>query len=410
MDRQRLIGLRESIEGNLKNCILPFWASDALLDQEHGGYWGRVTRDNKVDKEFPKALVLGGRLLWTFSGAYRMLGGELYAERAHRACGYMMQHFFDREFGGAYHFVEPTGEPRDDRKDIYSLAFFIYGLAAYYQAFGGEDELAAAMQAMRLIERHMKRGEGLYCDVANRDWSDCTVNERKIAPGREIFTMQLHLFEAYELLYRVSGDSEVRQALMSFSECLAGPMFDSERLCFHCNVDENYRRAGARQSLGHDCELLYLSLDAAQILGDAKLLRATRQNALQTAETIRTKGIDALGGLSDGYDLTTGAKDDYRVWWANAEGVAAMLCAYQLSGEEKFLAASEAIWRYILEYFVDETYGDWYSFIRAPSKEAGREVVDGYHGFDKMNAGKCPYHNARMCFQSIRRIGEMLEG
>ncbi|MCL2270482.1 MAG: AGE family epimerase/isomerase, partial [Treponema sp.] len=69
--------------------------------------------------------------------------------------------------------------------------------------------------------------------------------------------------------------------------------------------------------------------------------------------------------------------------------------AYELSGEEKYLYAANDILAYIQKYFVDEANGDWHNELNPDNTPDTAMPKAGFW--------KCPYHNARMCFEIIRR-------
>ena len=59
---------------------------------------------------------------------------------ASRAYRYIVDHFIDRKYGGVYWSVDSKGTMADGRKQIYGLAFCIYGLREYYKA--SKDDVA----------------------------------------------------------------------------------------------------------------------------------------------------------------------------------------------------------------------------------------------------------------------------
>ena len=62
---------------------------------------------------------------------------------------------------------------------------------------------------------------------------------------------------------------------------------------------------------------------------------------------------------------------------------------------------------YIEKYFVDRIHGDWHNNVIVD--ETGLHIVDGMHGFDKLNGGKCPFHNSQMCFEVMERTARLLK-
>ena len=116
---------RAEVQAELER-ILNFWMHKAV-DNENGGFYGRIDHHNIVQKEAPKGSVLNSRILWSFSAAYRQTGNEVYLQLADRAYRYITNHFIDTEMGGVYWTVDYKGAPLDTKKQIYALSFAIYG-------------------------------------------------------------------------------------------------------------------------------------------------------------------------------------------------------------------------------------------------------------------------------------------
>ncbi len=195
-------------------------------------------------------------------------------------------------------------------------------------------------------------------------------------------------------------------SLRDLAEFLAGPAFDSENLCFTTFVGKDGKRVGDRQSLGHDCEISYLAYDVAELVGDSALTERIKEVCEVVLRQVLKIGFDEHHGLYNSYDVSTGEFPKVHTWWVQAESVMAMLFGYQLTGDEAFLEACEKQLDYIEKYFINEEHGDWYNNIIVD--EEGRHIVDGSHGFDKLNAGKCPFHNSHMCFDVMKRVDRML--
>ena len=70
-----------------------------------------------------------------------LLGDTSYLRLAKRAKDYILAHFIDRQYGGAYYSLNANGTPSNTRKHVYTNAFFIYGLAEYSRATGDKEAL-----------------------------------------------------------------------------------------------------------------------------------------------------------------------------------------------------------------------------------------------------------------------------
>ena len=112
--------------------VLDYWMK-YTIDEEHGGFYGSVNNSNEPDTAAAKGIVMMSRICWSFSAAYRFNKQPQYYATAERAFNYIFDHFIDREHGGVYWSVDAMGNMLDGKKQIYGLAFCIYGLTEYYK-------------------------------------------------------------------------------------------------------------------------------------------------------------------------------------------------------------------------------------------------------------------------------------
>ncbi len=199
MKKENLHNLRKELESELKENILPWWM-EHMPDHTFGGFFGHVNHENQVVEGAGKGSVLNTRILWTFSAAYRMYPDPEYMETARRAYNYIISHFTDKKYGGIYWELEADGSVRSSRKQIYAIAFAIYGLAEYHMASGDEQALKYARVLFLDMEVHafdpLRNG---YTDAMTRDWSpveDLRLSEKDQNESKTMNT-HLHILEAY---------------------------------------------------------------------------------------------------------------------------------------------------------------------------------------------------------------------
>lgn len=111
MDIQKL---RQEMQEELTGNILPYWMNK-MTDHTNGGFYGRITGTEVLEPEAEKGAILNARILWTFSAAYRLFRKEEYLATATRAKRYLIDHFYDTEYGGVYWSVDYKGQPLDTK-------------------------------------------------------------------------------------------------------------------------------------------------------------------------------------------------------------------------------------------------------------------------------------------------------
>jgi mannose/cellobiose epimerase-like protein (N-acyl-D-glucosamine 2-epimerase family) len=89
---------RTEMKTELEN-ILSYWIKNAI-DQENGGFIGKIDGNDVKYPKADKGLVLNSRILWTFSAAYIHNPKPEYKMMAQRAYAYLMKYFWDNKNGG----------------------------------------------------------------------------------------------------------------------------------------------------------------------------------------------------------------------------------------------------------------------------------------------------------------------
>jgi cellobiose epimerase len=385
------------LEDELQGNILSFWMKQTK-DEINGGFVGEIDNQLNIAPDAEKSLVLNARILWSFASAYRIYGKTEYLAMAERAYAYLMNHFIDKEYGGLYWMVDAEGRPSQEKKQIYGQAFAIYALAEFYQATGRPEVLDEAIHIFQFVEKHgydsIYKG---YVEALSREWqiTDNLSLSGKDMNEKKSMNTHLHVLEAYTGLYRVWQSVELERKLAELLETMLDHIIDEEGKHFHLFLDEAWNVKSDIISYGHDIEGSWLLVEAAEILGEEKLLQRVQAVAISMAEAVLAEGIDSDGGIwneADPNGLLSKEKD----WWPQAEAVVGFYNAYQLTGDSKFNEAAQASWTFIDKYMVDHQLGEWYWSVDENYQPLAHDP--------KVSAWKCPYHNSRACFEMIARL------
>ncbi len=395
-EKARLEQLKKEVTENLTGNILSYWSSK-MVDNVYGGFYGRADVNNKVYPDAEKGGILNARILWTYSSAYRILHDTSYLRLATRAKDYILKHFLDSKYGGAYRSLNAKGNIQDDRKQTYTQAFFIYGLAEYSRATGDKEALKKAMEIFDLFEKYaLDRESNGYFEVYSRDWK--RLNDRLIGEStskdEKTMNTHLHVMEAYANLYRVSHDRVVGERLRNLVDIFLNKIVDKKTYHLICFLDKNWIPTSEVDSYGHDIEASWLLYEAAGLLQDKDLLVKVKDVCIRIADA-SAEGLMPDGGMLTEKDKASGEVRKIRSWWEQAETVVGNLNAYELTGEVKYLDRSTACWDFIKKHFVDYRNGGWYSNITENGKPGQS---------DKAGFWICPYHNGRMCMEVMERV------
>ena len=390
----------------LENNILRFWL-DKMQDTEHGGFYGQMTGRGQLVKTADKGAILSARILWSFSAAYRVLHKPEYLDAATRMKDYILEHFYDKEYGGTYWSTDYLGQAKDTKKQFYAIGFMIYGLSEYARATGDREALDYAIQLYECIEEHAFDPQwGGYIEACTREWG--TIADMRLSDLDANYpksqNTHLHIIEPYTNLLRCLKElhaaessifnlqSSIFNLINIFTDRILNP--ETHHLDLFFEMDWT-RGAGRLESYGHDIECSWLMHEAALVLGDKKIIEKVEPVVLAVAKASE-KGLQPDGSMIHEANLDTGYVDDDLHWWVQAENVVGWLNIYQHFGDEKALQRAVAGWEYIKRNLIDYEHGEWFWSRR---KDGTLNLDDDHAGF-----WKCPYHNSRMCLETIERM------
>lgn len=394
--------LASQVKKELTENILPYWMDK--MSRPEGGLYGQIDGNEQLVADAPVGNIMTARVLWTFASAYRVLGdktdpatAQKWLEMAVNAKKLLLEKFYDPQYGGTYWSLNADYTPLDTKKQIYAIAFTIYGLAELNRATGDAEALEFAIKLFNDIEDHSfdKEKDG-YFEAFTKEWNvieDMRLSDKDANESKTMNT-HLHVLEAYTCLYRVWKNRVLETRLRGLIEIFEQKILGSDghlKLFFDNDWNCNYDIF----SYGHDIEASWLIHEAALVLGDEAVLK--RMDVLVPAVVkAASEGFSTEGGMIYERHGAEGPADADRHWWVQAEAVVGYFNLWDHFGAQEGLENALVCWEFIKNNIIDRENGEWFWSLR----EDGTTNRDD----DKAGFWKCPYHNGRMCMEIVERL------
>lgn len=391
-------GFTLELEIELKK-ILDFWQNNTL-DNENGGFVGRIDHYNNVIDEASKGIILNTRILWTFSRANNFYKDARYDKECLRAFEYLYEHFDDKTNGGVFWEVGFKGKPTNRRKQSYAQAFCIYSLSEYYKYSKNSRALIWAMQLFNLLEEKTYDIEyGGYIEAFDENWrniEDLRLSEKDLNAPKTTNTI-LHILEAYTTLYEITGDTQVEHSLKKLICLFLDRIFNSQN---HLKLffTKDWKTISTEISYGHDIEAAWLICHTAQLLGDPIMVNKTDEMLVAVVKTFTSEAIDMDSGIWNAKDAKNQIIDKDKHWWPQAEAMVGLCYAWRKTKDISYFNRSRQIWEFTKTNIIDAKNGEWFFRVNASG--------DPYTSEDKVGPWKGPYHNSRALIEIISMLHE----
>ena len=415
---------------NLEKQIIPKWYP-LCVDKIFGGYYSNLSYNFEIMPEQDKMIVSQARHIWACSKFAAFFNREIYQNIAYHGYKYLKDKMWDSTYGGFFMMRSQDGGISEfngffDEKRTYGNAFAVYGLAALYEITRDEEVLDLAKKAFYWIEEKSDdKNDNGYFQFLTREgipFDENSEHQTKAIDKSEVgFKDQnssIHLLEAYTELYNVWKSPELYDRLKNIL-FLIRDVISTDKGYLNLFFDYKWNPVSFRNappeireinygldhvSFGHNYETAFLMLEASHILG-LENDTTTLNKAKKMLDHAIENGWDKTSGgfFDEGYYFEENGKCEIikntKVWWAQAEGLNALLLFSKIfPKEKKYYDLFLEQWEYIKKYFIDHEHGDWYW----GSLEKEPFYVKG----PKSTIWKCTYHTGRALMNCIKMLDD----
>jgi mannose 2-epimerase len=411
---QQIIDL---LDPYLQNKLLPFWVNNAI-DHEKGGFLSYFDRDGNPTGKTDKTLICQLRMIFTFASAHRAgYGSGEYLQAAQQGVEFVIDHFWDKQYGGWYWIADRNGTILHENKVMYGQSFGVYALSEYALASGDPLGKEYANRSFDIIQRNAaEASSGGYWEMFKRDWS--------LKPGgvyggdRKTFDVHMHLMEAFTTLYELTGNVVHQRKLEEMIRLLTGKMLFPEYKTGIAQFDVDWTPLPAilfrdvwgsdrepdtgerpldNTNYGHNIEFLWLLTHALNLLEqDIQPYKATLRKMVDQAFEF---GVDwEYGGIFVEGPNKGPAAQTLKEFWQQAEAWVGFLEASLVLEDDKYWSAFKQVFEFVWDYGINHKVGEWYALL----ERDGRVKWD-YLGHE----WKINYHTVRATIQSLKRLNQL---
>lgn len=349
------ISYSEGYEKHILDCMFP-----RLIDAEHGGFKQNFAYDWSPKADTERSIVFQSRMTWLSAIAGRK-------ETAKHGTSYLLNNFWDAEFGGFSWSVHPSGSLASDEKHLYGNAFALYALcvagdsAAAKRAFDWIEEFGRDQQFGGYHETVNKQNKPMYGTAGN--------DVIGTPYGLKSMNTHLHLLEAFIECVKLGFGLN---ALERIYDIFLKHWFADDFLVYYHKRE--WKVASDLDSYGHALEAAFLMVEAAELLG-----KDFWEQAKKTVDRVIKVGWDSknFGFFYEGVkDKGVHVKD--KIWWTQAESLNVLdLLAKKYGAPYEKLRDQQ--WEFIAKHQIDSVYGGWISNADFPKKDKTDAWTEGYH-------------------------------
>lgn len=364
---------------DLADSVIPFWLKHSP-DRECGGYFTCLDRDGSV-YDPKKYMWLQGREVHMFSRLYNEFDRRPeFLDTAKLGLDFIRKFGKDAK-GRVYFSLTREGKPYFFQRKIYGAVFYMMGLLEYSKATG---DVACREEAI-----------ATFWDIT-RWMADPTLIDRPAMAGAlhvsnlaGVMVLASMVIE----LSKVHDDPRYEDICQKAIQGLRAH-FDAKRRILMENVsvdgsDISMHPEGRWFNPGHSIEVAWflihllerlkrLQANSSQIgTGSVSSAVPVPISKDDNAAAIRL-ALDVLeGSLELGWDKEFGGlfyfmdvegkptlqlESSMKLWWPHTEAIYALVLAYQMTKDKRWLAWLEKVHEYSYSHFVDREMGDWFGY------------------------------------------------
>jgi mannose/cellobiose epimerase-like protein (N-acyl-D-glucosamine 2-epimerase family) len=366
-DAGRAASLRDFLRATVRNWTGPGW------DAARQGFHERLTAELTPAPGFAhRRLHLCARQLYVLARAPAVVGAEVPAGLTQAVFETLVRRFRDPVHGGFFARLDLDGAPLDRRKDLYGLAFVLFGLAAYRAATGDDTARDVARQTLQEIQQHMAVAGGWFAAITDEDWA-----------GGEPALVQnphMHLFEACLAQEHVDADPRWREAADALRRLFDRHLYDKALKMLGEFFDDSGNPPPDHDYVvepGHQFEWAWLLFAHAARRGTAP--PAAAGDLIDTAVAFGTD--PEHGGIWDRMNAAGEILDENKRIWPVCEAIKAHAARWRAFGQEADRTALRSWLDFLQRHYLLRD-GRWHEHLtreRQPFPGVGMPGTTPYH-------------------------------
>ena len=393
MDKLQITNLRKKFENHIKCDIMPFWDT-RCIDEEDGGYITCFDREGNVT-DTNKYGWFQGRQLYIYSLLYnRFDKNPVWLKNACHGFEFLKKYCYAGD-GRWNYILDKKGNVIEGTISIYSDFHILQGVAEFLKIDGmlTKENEEILVKSYDVLEKNVFDPE--FKEIYENTWS----------PKFIWHDMYLTCLATVETCTGVLGIERTERLLNEcvdritnwFAKDEYNVIFEAVTRDNKVDLDSPH---GRFVNPGHMHESAWFCMHAGELLENSK---ATR-DGVKIARWANRVGMDkegggiisyadALGEIPEPIDWfkETNSLWNEKVWWPNAEALAAYSCAYYHSRDNEFLEKFINQTEFCMNNFFDKEFKEWYE----------RLDYDGtIKNSDKGTPWKCSFHLVRALFVS----------
>lgn len=384
---KKLEGLKSIYKENLSQSVIPFWYNNSP-DWKNGGTFSCLDRDGTI-YDTKKYIWLVGRSAWMFSRIYNEFSQDSkFLDVATLGIDFLRKHARDK-LGRYYFSLTHHGMPWFYQRKPYSAVFAMLAYLEYYKVSGKPEYKEEAVQLFRKIN----------------EWIDDPAKLGRpelagVPPVSNLANVMVMAGMAVELagIENDPGYTEVMK--MALERCKLHFNTDlkilMENVPFDSKTDIRQWPEGRFFNPGHSIEVAWFIMRLMKYFPGSETLKL----ALEVLEGSLSFGWDKKhGGIYYFMDIegkpTLQLESGMKLWWPHTEAIYALILAFRLTGDKKWIDWLEKVHDYAFNHFVDWKEGGWFGYCDRYGNLTHTSKGGNYKGF---------FHVPRMLLFSIQEI------
>ena len=231
-----------------------------------------------------------------------------------------------------------------------------------------------------------------YLDGFDQDWNPMKVQYKSLGT-------HLHLLEAYTRFLEVTDDLIYKRSVEQLIEIILSRFINSR----HTEVFHQFNKKWELQPneiwIGHNLETGWIVYNSACLIRNKDLIEKSKIALTDLCDNAIEKAFDTrYGGMFNRF-IQNNLISSNKEWWPQAESVLALMTAYYVTHNKKFLSYAIRLLEYIDNTFSDARRGEWFDTVT----REGQPVRDQ----PKLHLWKSMYHNVRYCYQTVRHLEQL---